>query len=132
MLKHAISQHRGCRFDFQNAISKEGNGKPPREFHFPRKNSEPCLWFLLSSSLLIPAVYFTVWCSSHSFGFRYFFCFLYAIYFPCIVFLSILRLLLNEKPRGSLPILSTLTSPALTLPCRKLNRSTNLGARMAR
>ena len=33
----------------KNAIGKEGNGKPPHEFHFPRKNSEPCLWFLLRS-----------------------------------------------------------------------------------
>ena len=26
-----------------NTISKEGNGKPPHEFHFPRQNSEPSL-----------------------------------------------------------------------------------------
>ena len=32
-----------------NAIGEEGNGKPPHESHFPRKNSEPCLWFLLRS-----------------------------------------------------------------------------------
>ena len=31
----------------KNGIGEEGKGKPPHEFHFPRKNSEPCLWFLL-------------------------------------------------------------------------------------
>ena len=55
MVKHADSQHRGCQFDssmchFLNAICEEGNGKPPREFHFPRRNSERCLWFLLRST----------------------------------------------------------------------------------
>ena len=33
----------------QNAIGEEGNGKPHHKFHFPKKNSEPCLWFLLRS-----------------------------------------------------------------------------------
>ena len=33
----------------KNAISEEGNGKPPHEFHFPRRDAEPCLWFKLSS-----------------------------------------------------------------------------------
>ena len=32
-----------------NTIGKEGNMKPPHEFHFPIKNSEHCLWFLLRS-----------------------------------------------------------------------------------
>ena len=32
-----------------NTIGEEDNGKPPHEFHFPRKNLEPCLWFLLRS-----------------------------------------------------------------------------------
>ena len=54
VVKQAYSQHRGCQFDssmyhFQNAIGEEGNGKPSHEFHFPRKNSEPFLWFLLRS-----------------------------------------------------------------------------------
>ena len=59
MVKHADSQHRCFHFDssmchFQNAIGEEGNGKPPHELHFPRKNTEPCLWFLLclKSSML--------------------------------------------------------------------------------
>ena len=48
MVKHADSQHRGCEFGSsmcrnRYAIGEEGNGKPPHEFHFPRKNSEPCL-----------------------------------------------------------------------------------------
>ena len=34
----------------KNAINEEGNGKPPHKFHFPRKNSEPRLWFLLRST----------------------------------------------------------------------------------
>ena len=39
---------------YENTIGEEGNGKPPHEFHFCRKNSERCLWFLLSlkSSML--------------------------------------------------------------------------------
>ena len=34
---------------FQNIDStgEEDDGKLPHEFHFPRKNSEPCFWFLL-------------------------------------------------------------------------------------
>ena len=32
---------------YENAIGEEGNGKSPHEFHFPRRNSEPCLWLLL-------------------------------------------------------------------------------------
>ena len=52
VVKHVDSQHRGCQCDsstcrLKNAIGEEGNGKPPHEFHFLRKNSEPCLWFLL-------------------------------------------------------------------------------------
>ena len=52
----ADSQHTGCQFDssmchFQNVIGEVGNGKPPHEFHFPRKNSGPCLWFLLRLKL---------------------------------------------------------------------------------
>ena len=43
----------------------------------------------------------------HSFGSRYFLRFTFAIYYPCIVFLVILRLSLNEKPRVSLSNLST-------------------------
>ena len=35
----------------KNAIGEKGNGKPPHEFHFPRKNSEPRLWFLLRIDL---------------------------------------------------------------------------------
>ena len=40
----------GCEFKAcmcynKNAIGEEGNGKPPHKIHFPRKNSEPCLWF---------------------------------------------------------------------------------------
>ena len=31
------------------AIGEEGNGQPPHRILFPRKNSEPCLWFLLRS-----------------------------------------------------------------------------------
>ena len=51
---HADSQYRGCQFDssmchFYKAIGEECNGNPPHEFHFPRKNTEPCLWFLLRS-----------------------------------------------------------------------------------
>ena len=42
MVKHADSQHRGCQFDFsmchlEDAIGEEGNGKPPHEFHYPKK-----------------------------------------------------------------------------------------------
>ena len=54
VVKHVDSQHRGCQFDsfvchFQNTIGEEGNGRPSHEFYFPRKNSEPCFWFLLRS-----------------------------------------------------------------------------------
>ena len=28
---------------------EEGNEKPPRKNNFPRKNSEPCVWFMLRS-----------------------------------------------------------------------------------
>ena len=38
-----------CTRQNKNAIGEEGNGKPPHEFKSPRKNSEPCLWFLLPS-----------------------------------------------------------------------------------
>ena len=34
---------------YENIIANEGNGKPPHKLHFPSKNSEPCLWFLLRS-----------------------------------------------------------------------------------
>ena len=56
VVKHADSQHRDCQLDSsichsKNTIGEEGNRKPPHEFHFPRKNSEPCLWFLLCSKL---------------------------------------------------------------------------------
>ena len=52
MVKHADSQHRGYQFDFsmypnKNAIDEEGNGKPPEKIYLPRKNSKPCLCFLL-------------------------------------------------------------------------------------
>ena len=30
-------------------IGEEGSGKPPHKVHLPRKDSEPCLWFLLPS-----------------------------------------------------------------------------------
>ena len=45
------TQHRCCQFDSstchnKNAIGEEGNGKPPYEFHFPRKHSASRLWFL--------------------------------------------------------------------------------------
>ena len=30
-------------------MGEEGNGKPPHKIHFPRRSSEPCLWFLLRS-----------------------------------------------------------------------------------
>ena len=30
-------------------IGEEGNGEPLHKIHFPRKNSEPCLWYLLRS-----------------------------------------------------------------------------------
>ena len=58
VVKHAESQQRGCHFDSsmrhnKNAIGKDANGKPPHEFHFPRKNSEPRLWFLLRSKSII-------------------------------------------------------------------------------
>ena len=33
----------------KNAAGEEGNGRQPHEFHFPRKDSEPYLWFLLRS-----------------------------------------------------------------------------------
>ena len=33
----------------KDAIGDEGNGKLPHKMHFPGKNSEPCLWFLLHS-----------------------------------------------------------------------------------
>ena len=33
----------------KNTIDAKGNGLPPYKVHFPRKNSEPCLWFLLRS-----------------------------------------------------------------------------------
>ena len=36
---------------YENAIGEEGNMKPPHKIHFPRKYSEPCLRFLLSSKL---------------------------------------------------------------------------------
>ena len=45
VVKHADLQHRGCQFDSstchfkKNAIGEEGNGKPPLELHFLRKNS---------------------------------------------------------------------------------------------
>ena len=32
-----------------NTIYKEGKRKPPPKIHCPRKDSEPCLWFLLRS-----------------------------------------------------------------------------------
>ena len=43
MVKHADSQYRDREFDssmrhFKNVIGEEGNGKPPHEFDFPRKN----------------------------------------------------------------------------------------------
>ena len=31
----------------KSAIGEEGNGKSPHNVPFPRKNSEPCRWFLL-------------------------------------------------------------------------------------
>ena len=42
VVKHADSQRWGCQFessmyDTKNAIGEEGNGKPPHDFHFPRK-----------------------------------------------------------------------------------------------
>ena len=54
VIKHADSHHKGCQFDSSMchnkiAIGEEGNGKPPHEIHFPRENSDPCLWFLLHS-----------------------------------------------------------------------------------
>ena len=65
VVQHADSQHRGCQFDsslcrFKNAIGEEGNGNPPHEFNFPRKNSEPCLKFLLCSKSSCNAVFFIV------------------------------------------------------------------------
>ena len=55
VVKHADLYHRGCQFDSsmrhnKNAIAEEGK-KVPHEFHFPRKNSEPCLCCLLRSKL---------------------------------------------------------------------------------
>ena len=52
VVKHADLQYRGFQFDSsmrynEIAIGEEGNGRPPHQFHFPRKSSEPCLWFLL-------------------------------------------------------------------------------------
>ena len=54
VVQHVDSQGRGCEFDasmrhIANAIGEEDNGKPPHKIHFPRKNSGPCLWFLLRS-----------------------------------------------------------------------------------
>ena len=34
---------------YENITGEEGNGKRPHKIHFPRKSSEPCLWFLLRS-----------------------------------------------------------------------------------
>ena len=34
---------------YEATTGEEGNGKPPHKIHFPWKNSEPCLWFLLRS-----------------------------------------------------------------------------------
>ena len=49
VVTHADSQYKGCQLDSsmcqKSVIS--GNGKPPHKIHFPRKNSEHCLWFLL-------------------------------------------------------------------------------------
>ena len=36
---------------YENTIGAECNREPPHKIHFPRKSSEPCLWFLLSSKL---------------------------------------------------------------------------------
>ena len=52
VVKRADSQDRGKEFESRrcnnrNTIVEEGNGKPPREFQFPTKNSEPFLRFLL-------------------------------------------------------------------------------------
>ena len=33
----------------KNAIDGEGNGKPLHAVNFPKKSSQPCLWFLLRS-----------------------------------------------------------------------------------
>ena len=32
---------------YENTIGEIGNEKSPHEIQFPRKNGEPCLWFLL-------------------------------------------------------------------------------------
>ena len=51
---HAVVQthNTGCEFESstchnKNTISEEGNGKSPHEIKFLKKDSEPCLWFLL-------------------------------------------------------------------------------------
>ena len=54
LVQRADSKLRGCEFASRrehnkDAIGEEGNGKPPNEFDFPRRNSEPCIWFLLRS-----------------------------------------------------------------------------------
>ena len=36
---------------------EEGNGKPPHNIHFPRKNSEPCIQFLLRSKSSVQCGY---------------------------------------------------------------------------
>ena len=51
MVKRADSQHTGFQFESctrhnKNANGEEGNGEPPHEVHFPRRNSKHCLWFL--------------------------------------------------------------------------------------
>ena len=50
MVKHGGSYHRDCQFHSsmchnENGIGEDGNWKST--IHFPRKNGEPWLWFLL-------------------------------------------------------------------------------------
>ena len=43
---------------FSNTIGKESNGKPPHEFHFPRKPQSPVAGFCYARNRLCDAVFF--------------------------------------------------------------------------
>ena len=47
------TRNTGVGFEFESYTCHKqntlGEGKPPHDIHFPRKNTEPCLWFLLRS-----------------------------------------------------------------------------------
>ena len=58
----AVSSIPQCA-NFKNAIGEEGNGKPPHEFHFPRKTQSPASGFCYARNRVRNAVFFKKTCS---------------------------------------------------------------------